>query len=169
MLRLCSYLVCENNSSKGFITQNMTKIGAFFKFLDLGPKFWNFVKNAPILLIFGVIKPFDELFSHTKYEPNRSIFDNVQKGMVLNWISRVIGDYFWLFNTGFWFWWLLHILAYPIHPVEASNLNILVKKFPKMGKFWQKSGHEKYFHTYWRMVMGSHQNGWIKGNTSNRP
>ena len=56
----------------------MTKIGAFFKFLDLGPKFWDFVKNAPILLIFGVIKSFHELFSHTKYEHNRSIFDNVQ-------------------------------------------------------------------------------------------
>ena len=81
-----------------------------------------------------------------------------QKGMVLNWISRVIGDYFWLFNMGFWFWWLLHILACTIHHVEASNLNIFVKNFPKMGKIWQKSGHEKYFHTYWRMVMGSHQN-----------
>ena len=56
----------------------MSEIGAIFKFLDPGPKFWDFVKNAPILLIFGVIKPFDELFSHTKYEHNRSIFDNVQ-------------------------------------------------------------------------------------------
>ena len=47
--------------------------------LDLGPKFWDFVKNGPILLIFGVMKSFHELFSHTKYEPNRSIFDKVQK------------------------------------------------------------------------------------------
>ena len=78
MLWFGSYLMCENNSSKGFITPNMSIIGAIFKFLDLGPKFWDFVKNAPILLIFGVIKPFDELFSHTKYEHNRSIFDNVQ-------------------------------------------------------------------------------------------
>ena len=56
----------------------MSKIGAVINFLDLGPKFWDFTKNAPILLIFGVIKPFDELFLHTKYEHNRSIFDNAQ-------------------------------------------------------------------------------------------
>ena len=43
-----------------------------------GFKFLKIVKNAPILLIFGVIKSFHELFSHTKYEHNRSIFDNVQ-------------------------------------------------------------------------------------------
>ena len=56
----------------------MSKIGVIFKFLDLGPKFWDFVKNGLILLIFGVMKSFHELFSHTKYEPNRSIFDKVQ-------------------------------------------------------------------------------------------
>ena len=56
----------------------MSKIGAIFKFLDLGPKFWDFVKNGLILLIFGVMKSFDELFSHTKYEHNRSVFDNVK-------------------------------------------------------------------------------------------
>ena len=55
----------------------MSKIGVIFKFLDLDP-FWDFVKNGPILLIFGVMKSFNELFSHTKYEQNRSIFDNVQ-------------------------------------------------------------------------------------------
>ena len=37
------------------------------------------VKNAPILLIFGVSNSFGELIFHTKYEQNRSIFDNVQK------------------------------------------------------------------------------------------
>ena len=49
----------------------------FDKSQNFGPRSKN-LKNAPILLIFGVIKPFDELFLHTKYEHNRSIFDNVQ-------------------------------------------------------------------------------------------
>ena len=78
MLRLCSYLVCENNSSKGFITPNMSKIGAFLtKSQNFGPRSKN-LKNAPILLIFGVMNSVLESFSHTKYEQNRSIFDNVQ-------------------------------------------------------------------------------------------
>ena len=48
----------------------------FFRYLKIiGPKILKMVKNAPILLIFGVIKSFGELFLHTKYEPNRSIFD----------------------------------------------------------------------------------------------
>ena len=33
------------------------------------------LKNAPILLKFGVMNSFLELFLHTKYELNRSIFD----------------------------------------------------------------------------------------------
>ena len=36
------------------------------------------VKNAPIWLKFGVSNAFGELISHTKYEQNRSIFDDVQ-------------------------------------------------------------------------------------------
>ena len=36
------------------------------------------VKNAPIWLKFGVSNSIGELISHTKYEQNRSIFDNVQ-------------------------------------------------------------------------------------------
>ena len=56
----------------------MTKIGAFFKFLDLGPKFWDFVKNALILLIFGVMNSFSVSLLHIKYEQNRSIFDDAQ-------------------------------------------------------------------------------------------
>ena len=35
-------------------------------------------KNAPILLIFGVMNSFPESFLHTKYEQNRSTFDNAQ-------------------------------------------------------------------------------------------
>ena len=59
----------------------MSNIGAFLtKSQKFGPRSKN-LKDAPILLIFGAIKSFHELFSHTKYEHNRSIFDNVQKGI----------------------------------------------------------------------------------------
>ena len=37
------------------------------------------VKNAPILLIFGVWKRLKKNINHTKYEQNRSIFDEVPK------------------------------------------------------------------------------------------
>ena len=48
----------------------------FFRIVKIiGPKIFKKVKNAPILLIFGVVKYFGELFLHTKYELNRSIFD----------------------------------------------------------------------------------------------
>ena len=33
------------------------------------------VKNAPIMLIFGVSNSFGESISHVKYEQNRSIFE----------------------------------------------------------------------------------------------
>ena len=36
------------------------------------------VKNALILLIFGVSKYFDETVLHVKYEQNQSIFDHSQ-------------------------------------------------------------------------------------------
>ena len=51
---------------------------SIFENLDLGPNFWDFVKNALILLIFGVMNSFHESFLHTKYEQNRSTFDNAQ-------------------------------------------------------------------------------------------
>ena len=67
--------------------------------------------------------------------------------MGLNWISRVIGDYFQLFDMAFWFWWLLCVLACKIQPLEASKLIILVKKSPKMGHPFiekkKKDGHGK--------------------------
>ena len=36
------------------------------------------VKNAPIVLIFGVRNQLTKRIAHTKYEQNRSIFDDVQ-------------------------------------------------------------------------------------------
>ena len=41
-----------------------------------GFKFLKIVKNAPILLIFGVKKQLTKTFLHTKYEQNRGIFDD---------------------------------------------------------------------------------------------
>ena len=69
------------------------------------------------------------------------------KGTGLNWISRVIGDYFQLFDMAFWFLWLLRVLACKIQPLEASKLIILVNKSPKMGhpstEKKKKDGHGK--------------------------
>ena len=124
MLQYCSYLVCENNSWKEFITPNMSKIGAFltmskiynpillkirkksrlnfwyvainrqiylfqatyrkfrgdfFRIVKkIGSKILDIVKNAPILLIFGVWKRLKKRIHHTKYEQNWSMFDNVK-------------------------------------------------------------------------------------------
>ena len=36
------------------------------------------VKNAPIVLIFGVRNQLTKRIAHTKYEQNQSIFDNFQ-------------------------------------------------------------------------------------------
>ena len=44
-----------------------------------GFKFLKIVKNASILLIFGVKKQLIKKIYHTKYEQNQSIFDNFQK------------------------------------------------------------------------------------------
>ena len=57
------------------------------------------------------------------------------KGISLNWVSRVIGDYFRLFDIGFWFRWLLRILAGIPHPVKVSNPKILAKKWQNFWKF----------------------------------
>ena len=47
----------------------------FFRILKIiGPKIFKKVKNAPILLIFGVQKQLMNRIHHTKFEPNRSIF-----------------------------------------------------------------------------------------------
>ena len=43
-----------------------------------GFKFLKIVKNASILLIFGVKKQLIKKIYHTKYEQNQSIFDNFQ-------------------------------------------------------------------------------------------
>ena len=51
---------------------------SIFENLDPGPSFWDFIKNAPILLKFDMMNSFHELFLHTKYEQNRSIFDHFQ-------------------------------------------------------------------------------------------
>ena len=52
----------------------------FFRIVKIiGSKVLEMVKNAPIWLIFGVVKSFGKLFLHTKYEQNQSIFDNFQK------------------------------------------------------------------------------------------
>ena len=61
----------------GLFIATYKKFGAdLFRYVKIiGPKILKMVKNAPILLIFGVIKFFGELFLHTKYELNRSIFD----------------------------------------------------------------------------------------------
>ena len=45
----------------------------------IGSKILDIVKNAPILLIFGVWNQLIKSIAHTKFEPNRSIFDDVQK------------------------------------------------------------------------------------------
>ena len=51
----------------------------FFRIVQkFGSKILDLVKNAPIWLKFGVSNSFGELISHTKYEQNRSIFDDVQ-------------------------------------------------------------------------------------------
>ena len=51
----------------------------FFRIVKIiGSKVLEMVKYAMIWLKFGVKKSFPELFWHTKYEPNRSIFANVQ-------------------------------------------------------------------------------------------
>ena len=47
----------------------------FFRIVKIiGPKILKMVKNAPILLIFGVLKQLMKRIHHTKFEPNRSIF-----------------------------------------------------------------------------------------------
>ena len=43
-----------------------------------GFKFLKIVKNAPILLIFGMKKQLTKRIHHTKYEKNWSIFDDAQ-------------------------------------------------------------------------------------------
>ena len=46
--------------------------------MDPGPNFLDLVENALIWLKFGVNNAFGELISHTKYEQNQSIFDDVK-------------------------------------------------------------------------------------------
>ena len=41
MVRFCSDLVCEINSSKEFITQNLSKIGAFLAWIKKSPKIFD--------------------------------------------------------------------------------------------------------------------------------
>ena len=50
-----------------------------FRILKIkGSKVLEIVKNGPILLIFGVKNQLTKRIVHTKYEQNRSIFDNFQ-------------------------------------------------------------------------------------------
>ena len=79
--------------------------------------------------------------------------------MVLNWVSRVIAGYFQIFDIGFWFWWLLHILSCISHPVNVSKPKILAKtchgQSSKAGGCWLPVTF--IFLYIRRMVISSHQ------------
>ena len=62
----------------GLFIATYKKFGrGFFRYVKIiGPKILKMVKNAPILLIFGVLKQLMERIHHTKFEQDRSIFEH---------------------------------------------------------------------------------------------
>ena len=77
VLRFCSYLVYKNDSRKEFITLNVSQIGAFLKIWTQAQIFGPHQKCSDLAQILGK-KSFSELLFHTKYEQNRSTFDDAQ-------------------------------------------------------------------------------------------
>ena len=62
----------------GLFIATYKKFGAdLFRYVKIiGPKILKMVKNAPILLIFGVQKQLMERIHHSKFEQDRSIFEH---------------------------------------------------------------------------------------------
>ena len=79
-----------------------------------------------------------------------------QKGIALNWVSRVIGDYFRPFANEFWFRWLLRILADIIHPIKVLNPKFLAKilqNFWKIRKMMVMRSHFIYMEGWsWAVI-----------------
>ena len=75
----------------------------------LGPRKWifNFVKNGPILLIFGVWNQLMERINHTKFQQNRTIFGPDQKKSQNFWsgpkMVRFCWNLVWLILFMSWF------------------------------------------------------------------
>ena len=141
-----------------------------------GFKFLKIVKNASILLIFGVKKQLMKRIYHTKYEQNRSIFDEVQKfgpGSKFLKIVRFGSNLVWAILLVSWFhtpnmskirafltmskildpiFLTIRKNASPNFWYVATNTLIYLKSGPKLSGKWRNIGLIFYWSVIFQML-----------------
>ena len=110
----------------------------------LGPRksIFNFVKNGPILLIFGVWNQLMKRINHTKFQQNRTIFGPDQKF----WDFFLSGPKVLRFCSNF-VWWILWMSWF--HTPNMSKIGSFLGRIKNFGTFFDPAQKWSDFAEIW--------------------